>query len=92
VTGKPFTSDRLVVHLIGYNPRKEIYTRGSQMDDPPLRPGPAMEEALLYRAEITLPSVPKSVRTWSPSTRIEIKGKRVELLIDEVHEALIVEL
>jgi hypothetical protein len=92
VTGKPFPSDRLVIHLIGYNPRKEIYTRGSQMDDSPIRPGPTMEEPLLYRAEIDLPFPPKSVRAWSPSTQIEAQGGTVKLLISEIHEALIVEL
>jgi hypothetical protein len=92
VTGKAQAEERLIVHLIAYNPLKEIFTRGSQMDDPPLRPGPVMEEAMLYRARIQLPAVPKSVRAWSPSTELIAKGTRVELLVSEVHEALIVEL
>ena len=56
-----------------------------------MRPGPAMEQAALYRARIRLPAVPKSVRAWSRSTELKTNGREVDLLVSEVHEALVVE-
>ena len=91
VTGKTQPEGRLIIHLIGCNPLKEIFTRGSQMDDRPVRPGPTMEEALLYRARIELPAAPKSVKAWSPSTELKVEGRQVDIMVSEIHEALIVE-
>ena len=90
VTGKPLAGGGLIIHLIGYNPRKEIYTSRSQMDESPVRPGPAMEEAPLYRAEIELPREPESVRAWSPTTEVKLDGCTIRLLVSQIHEALIV--
>ena len=60
------------------------------MDESPVRPGPAMEEAPLYRAEIELPREPESVRAWSPTTEVKLDGCTIRLLVSQIHEALIV--
>jgi hypothetical protein len=83
---------RWVIHLLGFNARKELLTRRSNMEEAPVRPGAAMEEAPLYRARIELPADPTSVRCWSKSTELKQEGRRLELLVSEVHEAVVVEL
>ncbi len=78
-------NNRYIVHLLGFQATKQA-TSGS------IKPALMMEEPLLFRAKIRL-NVPFSkVTSYKDRPELDIKGNIVELLAEDVHNMIIVEL
>ncbi len=82
------TEGEFIVHLVGLWPRKNCKTHW-------LAPAPTteiMEEPAIYRAKVNFAKPVRQARALSPSTSIRMDGHAITLQIEQVHEAVIVNL
>lgn len=75
----------LRIHLLGYNAPPQA----TPAQNRPFVIPAAMEEAPLFRASIDVSKPLKSVETLNKKTRITRRGSRIEAVVEDVHETLI---
>lgn len=75
---------RHIIHFIGYQAGRVVDAVGS-----PRIPN-VMEEPLLYRAKVRLARTPREVTALGEKTRISQEGNRIDLQIEDIHEAIII--
>jgi len=80
----------LFVHLLCFNALRQAASCPSL--NKPLRPSLRMEEPPLYKAKLKINASYKSIKTLHPSALIKTDGCCVELLIDDVHEVVVIAL
>jgi hypothetical protein len=77
----------LRVHFLAYNsPPQATPPKGRPMVLPAM-----IEESPIYRARITFRDSIGSVKALNPTTQLEKQGNQIELLIDDLHEVLVVQ-
>lgn len=85
VTDDPNTRT-LRVHLLGYNspPQTTPATNRPYVLPPPI------EDAPLYRAMLTFDEAPIDVTAFSESTEINSDGRKVSVLVEDIHEVILI--
>jgi hypothetical protein len=86
VTDDPGTRT-LRVHLLGYNSPPQTTP---PKERPFVLPG-LIEDAPRYGATLTFRDRPKSARAFSPATRLQRRGGRVCLTVEDIHDVVTVE-
>ena len=86
VTDNP-AQRRLRVHLLGYNAPPQTTPATNR---PYVLPVP-IEDTPLYRTTITLRDPPKRVSACSSSTKVTSNGTRVRLVVEDIHEVIVVD-
>lgn len=84
VTDDPVTRT-LRVHLLGYNAPPQTTPAKER---PYVLPVP-IEDAPMYRASITTRESLKSAKASSRSTELKRRGNRVEAVVNDIHEVLL---
>ena len=84
VTDDP-TTRTLRVHLLGYNAPPQTTPA---KDRPYVLPVP-IEDAPMYRASITAREPLKSAKALNRSTELKRRGNRVEAVVNDIHEVLV---
>ncbi|MCU0708699.1 MAG: hypothetical protein MUF23_10430 [Pirellula sp.] len=81
------SSRKLRVHFLAYNsPPQTTPPKGRPMVLPAM-----IEEAPIYRAQLLLLDPIRSAQASNPTTRVDIQGKQVELLVDDIHEVVLID-
>ncbi len=78
---------KLRVHLVAYNPTPRSTPAHNR---PFVLPG-LIEDVPMFRATLTLQDLPKNVTSLNPQTQIKSDGKRIEVVIDNIYEVVIVD-
>lgn len=86
VTNDP-ESRTMRIHLLGYNSPLQTTPATNR---PYVLPSP-IEDEPIYRATFTFEDGPNQVSTFSQSTEVSLDKNRVTLLVDDIHEVIIVE-
>jgi len=79
-------SRTLRIHLLGYNSPPQTTPAKER---PYVLPG-LIEEAPRYRVTLAFRDRPRSVKAFSPSTRLQRRGGRVQLTVEDIHEVVTV--
>jgi hypothetical protein len=80
------THRTLRVHFMAYNATPQTTPA---KDRPYVLPG-LIEDAPLYRASLTFEAPIKKAAAWNQSTTLKRQGRRLEALIEDLHEILII--
>lgn len=83
VTDDPGTRT-LRVHLVAYNATPQTTP---VKERPYVLPG-LMEDAPMFRASLEIRDGFKAVRAWNRDTQVRRRGRRVDLLVEDVHEVI----
>ncbi|MBL8891104.1 MAG: hypothetical protein JNL67_14065 [Planctomycetaceae bacterium] len=84
VTDDP-ASRTLRIHLLGYNGPPQTL---SAKERPYVLPA-LMEDAPTFRATIELQHAPESVSTFNSSTTLKLAGNKIDVVISDVHDVVI---
>jgi Hypothetical glycosyl hydrolase 6/Beta-galactosidase trimerisation domain len=77
----------LRIHFIGYNaPAQTMAARNRPYVLPAL-----IEDAPIFRASVTFADKPARVAAFNKSTQVRRNGRTVDLLVEDVHDVLVVE-
>jgi len=85
VTEQP--SERLLrIHLLGYNSPPQTTPPKNR---PYVLPG-LIEDAPMYRVSVELAEPVRRVRPFNKSTNLQVKGRLITAIVDDVHEILLI--
>ncbi|MCL5986172.1 MAG: alpha-L-fucosidase [Actinobacteria bacterium] len=81
-------SENYYIHLLGYNPTKQIFTQTNHPDEPIIIPFLMMEEPLIYTTEIEINVPYIRFEVEGDSSVLEKNSNRVRILIKDVYESI----
>lgn len=86
VTDDP-VARQLRIHLLAYHPTPRTTPATNR---PYILPG-LIEDLPIYRVQVQLDQDAKQVRAWSPLTTLEMEGRQISAMIEDIHEVLVLD-